>query len=71
MTRILAQYVSLETAALGLFELMLSFAIIEVFLNVPGGLAALGPMTSGLDTNITNFAAIFAGPKETSPALIN
>ena len=60
MTRILAQYVSLETAALGLFELMLSFAIIEAFLNVPGGLATLGPMTSGLDTNITNFAAIFA-----------
>ena len=37
MTRILAQYVSLETAALGLVELILSFLIIEAFLNVVPG----------------------------------
>jgi exopolysaccharide biosynthesis polyprenyl glycosylphosphotransferase len=59
MTRILAQYVSLETAALGLIELILSFLIIEAFLNVPGGLAALGPMSSKLDANLTDLAAIF------------
>jgi exopolysaccharide biosynthesis polyprenyl glycosylphosphotransferase len=45
MTRILSQYVSLETAVLGLFELILSFVIIAVFLNVtPGALSVLGPM---------------------------
>jgi len=60
MTRILAQYVSLETAALGLVELILSFVIIEAFLSVPGGLAALSPMASGLDANLTNLAAMFA-----------
>jgi sugar transferase (PEP-CTERM system associated) len=61
MTRILAQYVSFETAALGLIELILSFLIIEAFLNVvPGGLATLDPMSSGLDANLTNLAAIFA-----------
>jgi len=60
MTRILAQYVSLETAALGLVELILSFLIVEAFLNVPGGLAALGPMAAGLDANLTNLAAMFA-----------
>jgi exopolysaccharide biosynthesis polyprenyl glycosylphosphotransferase len=61
MTRILAQYVSLETAALGLIELILSFLIVEAFLNiVPGGLAALGPMSAGLDANLTNLAVIFA-----------
>jgi exopolysaccharide biosynthesis polyprenyl glycosylphosphotransferase len=59
MTRILAQYVSLETAALGLIELILSFLIIEAFLNVPGGLAALSPMSSKLDANLTDLAAIF------------
>src|ERR1700728_4537059 len=60
MARILAQCLSLETAVLGLIELILSFLIIEAFLNVPGGLAALGPMASGLETNLTNLAAIFA-----------
>ncbi len=61
MTRILAQYVSRETAALGLIELILSFLIIEAFLNVvPGALPALGPLDSGLDANLTNLAAIFA-----------
>ena len=60
MTRILAQYLSLETAALGLFELLLSFLIIEAFLNVvPGGLAALNPV-SPLDANLTGLAAVFA-----------
>jgi sugar transferase (PEP-CTERM system associated) len=61
MTRILAQYVSLETAALGLIELILSFLIVEAFLNVvPGGHAALGPMSVGLGANLTNLAVIFA-----------
>jgi sugar transferase (PEP-CTERM system associated) len=60
MTRILAQYVSLETAALGLIELILSFLIIEVFLSVPGGLAALGPLSSGMAANLTALAAMFA-----------
>ena len=61
MTRILAQYVSLETAALGVIELILSFLIVEAFLNiVPGGLAALRPMASGLDANLTILAIIFA-----------
>src|ERR1700733_1233876 len=60
MTRILAQYVSRETAALGLIELILSFLIIEVFLNVPGGLAVLGPMSSGMAANLTALAAMFA-----------
>ena len=61
MTRILAQYVSLETAALGLFELILSFAIIEAFLIVvPGVLAELGPIAPSLDANLTNVAVIFA-----------
>ncbi len=60
MTRILAQYVSLETAALGLIELILSFLIIEAFLNVPGGLAALGPTSPGLDANLTTLAVLFA-----------
>jgi exopolysaccharide biosynthesis polyprenyl glycosylphosphotransferase len=61
MTRILAQYVSLETAALGLIELILSFLIIEAFLNVvPGTLPALAPGAFGLDANLTNLAAIFA-----------
>jgi hypothetical protein len=46
MTRILAQYVSLETAALGLFELILSFAIIEaVLIVVPGALPAWTPIS--------------------------
>jgi sugar transferase (PEP-CTERM system associated) len=61
MTRILAQYVSLETAALGLIELILSFLIVEAFFNiVPGGTAGLAPMSSDLDANFTNLAAIFA-----------
>ncbi len=61
MTRILAQYVSLETAALGLFELILSFAIIEAFLIVvPGVLPELGPIAPSLDANLTNVAVIFA-----------
>jgi exopolysaccharide biosynthesis polyprenyl glycosylphosphotransferase len=61
MTRILAQYVSLETAALGLIELILSFLIVEAFLNVvPGGLAALGPVSTGLEAKLTDLAAIFA-----------
>jgi sugar transferase (PEP-CTERM system associated) len=61
MTRILAQYVSVETAALGLIELILSFLIVEAFLNVvPGGPAALGPMPAGLNANLTDLAAIFA-----------
>jgi sugar transferase (PEP-CTERM system associated) len=60
MTRILAQYVSLETAALGLFELILSFLIIEAFLNMPGGRAAIDPMAAGLDANLTNLAGLFA-----------
>jgi exopolysaccharide biosynthesis polyprenyl glycosylphosphotransferase len=61
MTRIIAQYVSLETAALGLIELILSFVIVEAFLNVvPGGHAALGPVSSGLDANLTDLAIIFA-----------
>ena len=61
MTRILAQYVSLETAALGLFELILSFAIIEAFLIVvPGALPELGPIAPSLDANLTNVAVIFA-----------
>ncbi|HVC62145.1 MAG TPA: exopolysaccharide biosynthesis polyprenyl glycosylphosphotransferase [Acetobacteraceae bacterium] len=60
MTRILAQYVSLETAALGLIELIFSFLIIEAFLNVPGGPAALNLVSSGLDTHFTNLAAMFA-----------
>jgi sugar transferase (PEP-CTERM system associated) len=60
MARILAQCVSLETAVLGLVELILSFVIIEAFLNVPGGLAALGPMASGLAANLTDVAAMFA-----------
>jgi sugar transferase (PEP-CTERM system associated) len=61
MARILAQYVSLETAALGLIELILSFLIIEAFLNVvPGGLAALGPVAAGLNVNLTDLAAMFA-----------
>src|ERR1700744_4521984 len=61
MTRILAQYVSLETAALGVIELILSFLIVEAFLNiVPGGLAALRPMASGLDANLTILAIIFS-----------
>ena len=61
MTRILAQYVSLETAALGVIELILSFLIVEAFLNiVPGGLVALRPMASGLDANLTILAIIFA-----------
>ncbi len=60
MTRILAQYVSLETAALGLIELILSFLIVEAFLNVPGGPAALNLVSSGLDTHLTNLAAMFA-----------
>jgi exopolysaccharide biosynthesis polyprenyl glycosylphosphotransferase len=60
MTRILAQYVSLETAALGLIELILSFLIIEAFLNVPGGPATLLPVSPGLATNLTNLAAMFA-----------
>jgi sugar transferase (PEP-CTERM system associated) len=60
MTRILAQYVSLEMAALGLIELILSFLIIEAFLSVPGGLAALLPVTPGPDAHLTNLAAMFA-----------
>jgi exopolysaccharide biosynthesis polyprenyl glycosylphosphotransferase len=61
MTRILAQYVSLETAALGLIELILSFLIVEALLNVvPGGLAALGAVSPDLGANLTGLAAIFA-----------
>jgi sugar transferase (PEP-CTERM system associated) len=60
MTRILAQYVSLATAALGLIELILSFLIIEAFLNMPGGFAAVSPATLPLDADLTRLAAMFA-----------
>jgi sugar transferase (PEP-CTERM system associated) len=56
MTRILAQYVSLEMAALGLIELILSFFLIQAILSIPaffhvpgfdaaGGLATLLPLS--------------------------
>jgi len=60
MTRILAQYVSLATAALGLIELILSFLIIEAFLNMPGGVARLSPEPLPLDADLTALAAMFA-----------
>jgi exopolysaccharide biosynthesis polyprenyl glycosylphosphotransferase len=58
MTRILAQYVSVETAALGLIELILSFILGEAFLSlVPVVLAAPG---RGLAVSPNFIAAAFA-----------
>lgn len=60
MTRIIAHYVPLETAALGLVELVLSFLIVEAFLNAPGSLAALGTQVTASPGSLTALAAIFA-----------
>ncbi|HUB11666.1 MAG TPA: exopolysaccharide biosynthesis polyprenyl glycosylphosphotransferase [Acetobacteraceae bacterium] len=59
MTRILAQYVSVATAALGVVELILSFLIIEAFLNLPGG-PVVGLSALPLDADLTTVAALFA-----------
>lgn len=59
MTRIVEQYVSLETAVLGLVELILSFLIVEAFLSLPGGLDALSH-ASGLAINVTALGTTFA-----------
>ena len=45
MTRVLAHYLSLETAALGLIELLVSFVIIDVALTAAGSLAGLAVTT--------------------------
>jgi len=60
MTRILAQYVSLATAALGLIELILSFLIIEAFLYMMMGPAGFGSAQFPLGTGIAILGVIFA-----------
>lgn len=58
MTRVLAHYVSVETAALGVFELALSFAIIDLLLNAFGGVDLIGATT--VVTDATALAALLA-----------
>ena len=60
MTRVLAQYMSLETAALGLVELALSFLIIQVVLAVSGGPELLQPAAATASADLTSLAAMLA-----------
>jgi exopolysaccharide biosynthesis polyprenyl glycosylphosphotransferase len=60
MTRILCQYVSLETATLGLAELVLSFFIVEPLLYLTIGPSGFAIATRPLDTDLAAFAAVFA-----------
>ncbi|HEY1932183.1 MAG TPA: exopolysaccharide biosynthesis polyprenyl glycosylphosphotransferase [Acetobacteraceae bacterium] len=60
MTRVLAHYVSVETAALGVFELALSFLIIDVLLNAFGGIEVLGASSAVVAGDATALAALLA-----------
>jgi len=65
MTRILAQYVSPATAALGLIEMILSFLIIEAFVYITmdptGHAAALFPLDADIAALGVVFAVVTAG----------
>ncbi|MDR3538042.1 MAG: exopolysaccharide biosynthesis polyprenyl glycosylphosphotransferase [Acetobacteraceae bacterium] len=60
MARILAHYVTTEMALLGLFELVLSFLLIDAMLMVPGLTTVLSAAPAGLFANGSNLAAILA-----------
>ncbi|HEY8289301.1 MAG TPA: exopolysaccharide biosynthesis polyprenyl glycosylphosphotransferase [Acetobacteraceae bacterium] len=60
MSRIVAQYVPIEIALLGLFELVLSFALIYVMMSAPGGFAALTLAPPKLSHGGINMAALLA-----------
>ncbi|HXT81165.1 MAG TPA: exopolysaccharide biosynthesis polyprenyl glycosylphosphotransferase [Acetobacteraceae bacterium] len=60
MSRIVAQYVPIEIALLGLFELILSFALIYAMLSAPGGLGAFALAPPKLSHGGINIAALLA-----------
>lgn len=70
MTRVLAHYVSVETAALGVFELALSFLIIDLMLNAFGSAIQLSVAGSTLATGATALAGLFALTTAASAATI-
>lgn len=60
MARILAHYITAEMALLGLFELLLSFALIYAMITAPGLTTLLSAAPAGLSPNGSNLAALLA-----------
>ncbi len=60
MARIFAHYVTAEMACLGLFELVLSFLLIDAMLTLPGFATLISAAPAGLSANGSNLAAALA-----------